>query len=118
MAQSASWQVAAARHRGSSPSIAYVSRAVKVIVCQRLERGPAINLRVRSGFAAAVSRSRAQNVRMPTLLKPPSSRLTRLVAKCYPFGMSQPVKLSDELVLDARTVGAVARRSIAGQIEF
>jgi hypothetical protein len=32
--------------------------------------------------------------------------------------MSQPVKLSDELVLDARTVGAVARRSIAGQVEF
>jgi predicted ABC-type ATPase len=32
--------------------------------------------------------------------------------------MSQPVKLSDELVLDARTVGAVARWSIAGQVEF
>ena len=32
--------------------------------------------------------------------------------------MSQPVKLSDELVLEARTVGAVARRSIAGQVEF
>jgi len=32
--------------------------------------------------------------------------------------MSQPVKLSDDLVLDARTVGAVARRSIAGQVEF
>lgn len=32
--------------------------------------------------------------------------------------MSQPVKLSDELVLDARTVGAVAQRSIAGQVEF
>jgi hypothetical protein len=28
------------------------------------------------------------------------------------------VKLSDDLVLEARTVGAVARRSIAGQVEF
>lgn len=32
--------------------------------------------------------------------------------------MSQPVKLSDELVLDARLVAADAERSIAGQIEF
>lgn len=32
--------------------------------------------------------------------------------------MSQPVKLSDDLVLEARTVGAVARRSIAGQVEY
>jgi hypothetical protein len=32
--------------------------------------------------------------------------------------MSQPVKLSDEIVLDARLVGEVAQRSIAGQIEF
>jgi hypothetical protein len=32
--------------------------------------------------------------------------------------MSQPVKLSDSLVLDARQVGALAERSIAGQIEF
>ena len=32
--------------------------------------------------------------------------------------MSQPVKLSDDLVLQARTVGAVARRSIAGQVEY
>ena len=32
--------------------------------------------------------------------------------------MSQPVKLSDELVLDARLAGEVAVRSIAGQIEF
>lgn len=32
--------------------------------------------------------------------------------------MSQPVKLSDELVLDARTVAAVTQRSIAGQVEF
>jgi hypothetical protein len=32
--------------------------------------------------------------------------------------MSQPVKLSGELVLDARQTAAVAERSIAGQIEF
>jgi hypothetical protein len=32
--------------------------------------------------------------------------------------MSQPVKLSDELVLDARITAEVAERSIAGQIEY
>jgi len=32
--------------------------------------------------------------------------------------MSQPVKVSDTLVLDARLTGQVADRSIAGQIEF
>ena len=32
--------------------------------------------------------------------------------------MSQPVKLSDALVLDARLTGRAAERSIAGQIEF
>lgn len=32
--------------------------------------------------------------------------------------MSQPVKLSDELVLDARLTAKVTERSIAGQIEF
>ena len=32
--------------------------------------------------------------------------------------MSQPVKLTDELILDARTTAKVANRSIAGQIEF
>jgi hypothetical protein len=32
--------------------------------------------------------------------------------------MGQPVKLSDSLILDARLVGKVAERSIAGQIEF
>lgn len=32
--------------------------------------------------------------------------------------MSQPVKLSDSLVLDARLTGEAAERSIAGQIEF
>jgi hypothetical protein len=32
--------------------------------------------------------------------------------------MSQPVKLSDSLVIDARVAGAVVERSIAGQVEF
>src|SRR5260221_13975256 len=32
--------------------------------------------------------------------------------------MGQPVKISDALVLDARLMGEVAQRSIAGQIEF
>src|SRR5271167_1829526 len=32
--------------------------------------------------------------------------------------MSQPVKLSDVLVLDARLTGRVCERSIAGQIEY
>ena len=32
--------------------------------------------------------------------------------------MSQPVKLSDELVLDARVAGKAQERSIAGQVEF
>jgi hypothetical protein len=32
--------------------------------------------------------------------------------------MSQPVTLSDEIILDARLTGEVAQRSIAGQIEF
>jgi hypothetical protein len=32
--------------------------------------------------------------------------------------MSQPVKLSDALVLDARLTGEIAKRSIAGQVEF
>lgn len=32
--------------------------------------------------------------------------------------MSQPVKLSDQLILDARLTSKLAERSIAGQIEF
>lgn len=40
------------------------------------------------------------------------------VAKCYLYAMSQPVKLSDALVLDARLTAELAERSIAGQIEF
>ena len=40
------------------------------------------------------------------------------VAFCYHLGMSQPVKLSDDLVLDARLTGEIVERSIAGQIEF
>jgi ParD-like antitoxin of type II ParDE toxin-antitoxin system len=32
--------------------------------------------------------------------------------------MSQPVKISDELIRDARLIAEIAERSIAGQIEF
>ena len=32
--------------------------------------------------------------------------------------MGQPVKIADDLVLDARMMGKIAHRSIAGQIEF
>jgi hypothetical protein len=32
--------------------------------------------------------------------------------------MGQPVKLSNELILDARQTSKIAKRSIAGQIEF
>ena len=32
--------------------------------------------------------------------------------------MSQPVKVSDALLLDARVAGEIVERSIAGQIEF
>jgi len=46
-----------------------------------------------------------------------SSWLSR-VALCYPQAMSQPVKLSDSLVLDARLAGEAVERSIAGQVEF
>ena len=35
-----------------------------------------------------------------------------------PSFMSQPVKLTDELVLEARMTAKVAERSIAGQIEY
>jgi hypothetical protein len=34
------------------------------------------------------------------------------------LGVSQPVKLSDSLVLDARLAGETVERSIAGQVEF
>ena len=32
--------------------------------------------------------------------------------------MSQPVKVSDALMLDARVAGEIVERSMAGQIEF
>lgn len=44
--------------------------------------------------------------------------LELMVAKCYHYVMGQPVKISDELLLDARLTAKIAERSIAGQIEF
>jgi hypothetical protein len=46
------------------------------------------------------------------------ARLPFWVAKCYHVSVSQPVKLSDALVLDARLAGEAMERSIAGQVEF
>ena len=43
--------------------------------------------------------------------------LDTLVALCYLGDMSQAVKLSDELVLDARVIGKAVHRSIARQVE-
>ena len=40
------------------------------------------------------------------------------VAFCHRSTMGQPVKLSDPLVSDARIVGRLMERSIAGQVEF
>ena len=40
------------------------------------------------------------------------------VAKRYLGCVAQPVKLSSELVLDARLTGDLSQRSIAGQVEF
>jgi len=44
--------------------------------------------------------------------------LDEVVALCYHPFMGQPVKISDELLLDARLTADIAKRSIAGQIEF
>ena len=51
-------------------------------------------------------------------LGPGLGPLDGVVAKCYLVSMSQPVKLSDGLILDARLTSEIADRSIAGQIEF
>ena len=56
--------------------------------------------------------------RPPGVLTRSHRGLAGLVAKCYPYAMSQPVKISDELILDARLTAEIAERSIAGQIEF
>ena len=41
-----------------------------------------------------------------------------MLPSCYSVFMPQPVKLSDDLVMDARVTGDLAQRSIAGQVEF
>lgn len=48
----------------------------------------------------------------------PEAGIEFRVALCYHRSMSQPVKLSDALVLDARIAGEAQERSIAGQVEF
>ena len=46
--------------------------------------------------------------------------MTRTLGSVLPLilNMSQPVKLSDSLILDARMTSEIVQRSIAGQIEF
>jgi ParD-like antitoxin of type II bacterial toxin-antitoxin system len=46
---------------------------------------------------------------------PPADKLPALG---YPSAVSRPVRLSDDLVRDARRAGETAHRSIAGQIEL
>ncbi|MCA9216359.1 MAG: hypothetical protein KDB27_24995 [Planctomycetales bacterium] len=63
----------------------------------------------------------AQRIRSPESRLPGKGTerlIACLVALCYHCFVSQPVKLSDALVLDARLTAEVAERSIAGQIEF
>ena len=45
-------------------------------------------------------------------------QFARRVAKCYLELVSQPVKVSDELLLEARMVSELSHRSIAKQIEY
>lgn len=58
------------------------------------------------------------NRRTPPHAEGFAQAVEKSVALCYRSVMSQPVKLSDDLVLDARLISRVAERSIAGQIEF
>lgn len=48
----------------------------------------------------------------------PKGSIDSRVAFCYHNLVSQPVKVSDALILDARLMGEATQRSIAGQIEF
>ena len=66
---------------------------------------------------AYTQKSRGQNLPGRPLSKRDPS-IGNAVAFCYLKTMSQPVKVSDALVLDARLAGEFAERSIAGQIEF
>lgn len=44
--------------------------------------------------------------------------IARVVALCYTDGMGQPVRISDELLKDARRAGVELHRSASGQIEL
>ena len=48
---------------------------------------------------------------------PEIGALAAEVAWCYFYSMGQPVKLSDNLMLDARLVAEESQRSLAGQVE-
>jgi hypothetical protein len=60
----------------------------------------------------------ARGTSPPSQRKPAPRCLAGSVAKCDHRRLSQPVKISDELIRDARLAAEVAERSIAGQIEF
>lgn len=66
---------------------------------------------------AYTQKSRGQNLPGRPLADGDQS-IDNAVAFCYLKNVSQPVKVSDALVLDARLTGEFAERSIAGQIEF
>ena len=83
-----------------------IERAISLVADQAVSGSPNSSFRVQTGAS-------------PRGVLTPSHRcLARLVAKCYHHDMSQPVKISDELILDARLTAEIAERSIAGQIEF
>jgi len=86
-------------------------------------KSPYVNVGLFSGISfgsGQTGRSGAVEM-MPRRLSPSVPKwefIDQRVAFCYLNSMSQPVKLSDELVQEARAIGEIAKRSIAGQIEF
>lgn len=48
----------------------------------------------------------------------PPREIDQAAAICHAWGMSQPVRLPDEIVHDARLVSETTERSIAEQIEY
>ena len=63
----------------------------------------------------------AKGASLSLTIRPTNNRMLmtwRAAAKCHLGRMSQPVKISDELILDARLNAEIAERPIAGQIEF
>ena len=72
--------------------------------------GGSPSVRIGSCTVTSYRKSNGQNRR--------PQRKNGRVALCYLEIVSQPVKLSDSLVLEARLAGKIVERSIAGQVEF